>query len=180
MDFFDVVNRRHSYRGSFTDRKVPREDLCKIVEAGLKAPSGMNAQTTTFVVVDHPGLIRQITSMHKGNKAMQQARAFIACVTDVKPEPIHGQLSFQVEDCSAAVENLLLAVTALGYATVWIDGWLRGENRAETIGRLLALPEGKIVRVILPIGVPVEEHSQPEKKPFEERAWFNEYGVTEE
>ena len=164
MDFFDVVSRRHSYRGPVTDPKVPREDLRRIVEAGLKAPSGMNAQTTAFVIVDHPGTVRQIGSMHKGSKAMQQARAFIACVTDAKPEPIHG----------------LLAVTALGYATVWIDGWLRGENRAETIGSLLALPEGKIVRVILPIGVPAEEHSQPEKKPFDERAWFNEYGVTEE
>jgi hypothetical protein len=67
-------------------------------------------------------------------------------------------------------------VTALGYATVWIDGWLRVENRAATIGKMLGLPAGKIIRVLLPIGVPAETWPQKEKKPFEQRAWFNRFG----
>ncbi len=69
-----------------------------------------------------------------------------------------------------------LAVTALGYATVWIDGWVRIENHADIIGNLLGVPPQKIVRVLLPLGVPVETWSQKEKKPFEQRAWFNRYG----
>ena len=59
---------------------------------------------------------------------------------------------------------------------MWIDGWLRVEGRAEKIGKLLGLPEGKIIRVLLPVGVPAEVYKRPEKKPFEERAWFNRYG----
>jgi len=65
MDVFDVIERRHCYRGAYEGRPVPREDLRRIVEAALKAPSGKNAQTTRFVIVDDPGLVRQIAGMHE-------------------------------------------------------------------------------------------------------------------
>ena len=38
---------------------------------------------------------------------------------------------------------MLLAITALGYATVWIDGALRAEDRAQRIGQLLGVPPNK-------------------------------------
>ena len=176
MDVFEAIAKRHSYRGPFKDQPVAREDLRRIVQAGIQAPSGSNAQTTTFVVADDPDPVSEIREMHPSNQAMQQACAYIVCVVDKHPEAIYAGHTFQIEDCAAAVENMLLAVTALGYATVWIDGWLRVEGRAERIGALLGLPEGKMVRVILPVGVPVEAHQQKEKKPFEQRAWFDLYG----
>lgn len=175
MDLFETVKKRHSYRGGFTDAAVPREDLRAIVQAGLDAPSGCNAQTTRFVIVDDPKLLDHIQQMHPGNKAMQQARAYIACVVDKQPRGVYEDLSFQVEDCAAAVENMLLAATALGYASVWVDGWLRREGRAETIGNMLNVPADKIVRVILPVGVPEKDVIGPEKMGFEQRAWFNSY-----
>jgi len=178
MDVFEAIAGRHSYRGPFKEDPVPREDLRRIVEAGLLAPSGMNRQTTTFVIVDDAALVAKIAAMHPSNQAVQQAKAIIACVVDADPSAVHEGLTFEVEDCAAAVENMLLAVTALGYATVWIDGWLRGEGRAETIGEMLGLPQGKVVRVILPVGVPKEKRTQPEKMPFEERTWLNGYGAT--
>ena len=180
MDVLEAIAKRHSYRGPFRDQPVPRSDLQRIVQAGLQAPSGKNAQTTRFVIVDDADLVRKIAGMRDANKAIQQAKAFIACIIDVKPEAVYEGHAFQVEDCAAAVENMLLAVTALGYATVWIDGWLRVENRADTIGDLLGLPEGKIIRVILPIGVPIEAWPQKEKMPFAARAWFNRYGRAEQ
>jgi nitroreductase len=176
VDVFEALAKRHSYRGPFRDQPVPRADLRRIVQAGLQAPSGKNAQTTIFVIVDDADLVRQIAGMHPSNTAVQQARAFIACILDQRPAAVYEGHHFQVEDCAAAVENMLLAVTALGYATVWIDGWLRVERRAETIGRLLDLPDGKVLRVLLPLGVPTETWPQKEKKPFEARAWFNRYG----
>jgi nitroreductase len=176
MEFFTTVKKRHSYRGGFQDVAVPRQDLEKIVQVGLDAPSGKNAQTTQFVIVDDPAVTRQIAQMHPANKAMQQARAFIACILDKNPEAIYEGLAFQVEDCAAAAENMLLAITALGYASVWIDGWLRVEGRAQKIGQLIGLPDSKYIRVLLPVGVPAEDYKQPAKKPFAQRAWFNRYG----
>ncbi len=175
MDFFEAVKKRHSYRGGFTEQGVSREDLKKIIQAGLDAPSGKNCQTTRFVVVDQPGLVGQIAQMHPANKAMQQAKAFIACIVDKQPEFVYENYEFQVEDCAAAVENMLLAITATGYASVWIDGWLRVEGRNETIGRLLGVPQDKIIRILLPIGVPAKEVKGPKKMTFYERVSFNEY-----
>lgn len=175
MDLFEAIGLRHSYRGPFSEEPVPRYALQKIVQAGIQAPSGVNAQTTSFVIVDDPLLVRQIASMHAHNLAMQQARAFIACVIDKQPAAVIDGFSFQVEDCAAAVENMLLAITALGYASVWLDKWLRVEGRAEKIGQLLSIPTDKTIRILLPLGVPLETWRQKEKKPFAERAWFNRF-----
>ncbi|MHC4200577.1 MAG: nitroreductase family protein [Planctomycetota bacterium] len=175
MDLFEAVAARYSYRGAFTDEPVSRETLQKIVEAGLKAPSGKNEQTTSFVIADDLEILKAIGEMHT-MWAMQQAKAFIACVIDREPDPIYAGHAFQVEDCSAAVQNILLAVTALGLGSVWVDGWLRVEGRAEKIGELLGIPSGKVVRVILPVGVPAKQGRRPEKLPFAKRAWFNRYG----
>jgi len=173
MDLFETIERRHSYRKAFTDAPVPREDLRKIVQAGIRAPSAKNEQVATFVIVDDPQLLRQIAEVVR-RPVCDTAKAMIVCVED--PRPVIGEVSFSVEDCSAAVENMLLAVTALGYASVWLDGVLRSEQKAERVGKLLGVPPGKKVRMILPVGVPAEVVRQKEKLPFEQRAWFDRYG----
>lgn len=175
MDVFEAIARRHSYRGPFYDQSIPREDLRRIVQAGIQAPSGHNKQSTTFVIVDDPALLAELQTILPDNTALRTAPACIVCIMDKHPAATYGSYSFQVEDYAAAVENILLAVTALGYATVWVDGVLRVEQRAERIGAVLGVPDEKIVRVILPVGRPAEIHQQKEKKPFEVRAWFNRY-----
>jgi len=86
------------------------------------------------------------------------------------------QMAFGVEDCAAAVENMLLAVTAVGYATVWLDGALRLEERARRLAAILGVPDDREVRIILPLGVPRTPGAQKEKQPFDERAWYNRHG----
>jgi nitroreductase len=175
MDIFQTIANRHSYRGVFKDEAVKRDDLTKIVQAGLDAPSGCNAQTTEFVIVDNSELVSKINKMSESNKAVQTAKAYIACIVNKKPEPVYQGKAFEIEDCAAAVENMLLAITALGYASVWIDGWLRAEDRNEIISKMLGVNENKIVRIILPIGIPAEPVVAREKKLFSQRAWFNLY-----
>jgi len=177
MDLFEAIKKRHSYRGGFENKPIPRDHLRQIVQAGLDAPSGCNVQTTRFVIVDDPNLVQTIAGMHEKNKAFRQAQAFIACIVDEQPKAVYQEMSFQVEDCAAAVENMLLAITALGYGSVWVDGWLRVDGRAEAIGQRLNLPAGKRIRVLLPVGIPSEAYKQPTKMPFEQRAWFNQYGA---
>jgi nitroreductase len=175
MDLFEALQKRHSYRGPMVKEQVPRADLYTIVKAAITAPSGKNAQTTEFIIIDDHEIITKLNNLHPANTAMQQAPAMIACIIDKTPEKIYSGYDFQLEDCAAAVENMLLAVTALGYASVWIDGWLRTEGRAEIINSLLNLPEQKKVQVILPIGKPLEIWQPKEKKPFSSRVWSNQY-----
>lgn len=60
MNVFDAINSRRSYRGKFKDTPVPREDLMKIMEAGLAAPSGCNKQTTSLIAVDDPEMLSKL------------------------------------------------------------------------------------------------------------------------
>ncbi len=174
MDLFEAIEKRYSYRETFTDAPVSREDLGKIVEAGIRAPSAKNEQVVSFVIVDDPQRLNEIARI-VDRPVCHTARALIACVTD--PRPILGELSFAAEDCAASVGNMLLAVTALGYATVWLDGVLRVENKAARVAKLLGVPQRRAVRVLLPIGVAAEPGRQKEKLPFDQRAWFNQYGA---
>lgn len=141
-----------------------------MVQAGIQAPSGKNEQTTSFVIVDDPELVAKIAAI-VDKPICHSAKALIVCVSD--PRPVFHDISFAAEDCSAAVENILLAITALGYASVWMDGVLRFNNVAERIGQLLGVPEGKTVRILLPVGIPAQSVQQKEKLPFDQRAWFN-------
>jgi nitroreductase len=176
MDLFKAIAGRHSYRGLFKHEAVPRGDLEKIVQAGIQAPSGWNAQTVTFVIVDAPDILNAIRKIlpAKDYPNVASATAIIACTID--PNRICGGHCYTIEDCAAATENMLLAITALGYATVWTDGALRSDNRAERIGELLGVPKDKRVRVLLPLGIPTETGTQAGRRSFTERAWFNRYG----
>jgi nitroreductase len=176
MDLFEAISKRHSYRGEFTDAAVPRKDLEKIAQAGIQAPSGKNEQVVTFVIVDEPRLLKQIAEIVDNRPVCRSAKAMIVCVID--PRAVMGGVSFGVEDCAAAVENMLLAITALGYAGVWLDGALRTEDRAVRVGQLLGVPTERRVRVLLPLGVPAQPGHQRERRPFYRRAWFNCHGET--
>jgi nitroreductase len=170
MDIFEAIAKRYSYRSEFSKTAVPRSDLEKIVQAGIQAPSACNEQVVSFVMIDDQQLLGQIAAIID-KPFCATARAMIACVIDQRP--VYNGLSFAAEDCAAAVENMLLAITALGYAAVWLDGVLRVENRAARVAELIGVPPDKIVRIILPIGVPSTPGTQREKMPFNQRAWFN-------
>jgi nitroreductase len=104
---------------------------------------------------------------------MASAPAVIVAVCDIEAN-VEG-MRFWVEDCAAATENALLAIAALGYASCWIDGALQREGRAEKAAALLGVPRSRIVRIVLPVGVPDEPGTRQAKKPFSERVWSNAY-----
>jgi len=177
MELFEAMELRHSYRGAYSDAPLPESDVRRIVQAGIQAPSGYNSQDTTFVIVDDRELIAQIAAILGNTPVFRTAPLLIACVVEVEPQVPEGRMAFPIENCAAAVENMLLAATALGYASLWYDGSLRREGRNRAIGQLLGLEEGLVVQVLLPVGVPLEEKAQAAKKPFSQRAWFNRYGA---
>ena len=172
MDLFTAIANRHSYRGEYLSHPVPREHLHQIVQAGIQAPSGCNAQTTSFIVVDDPALVMQIREI-VARPFLATVPAFIACLIDSRP--VYKNCSFAAEDCAAATENMLLAITALGYASVWLDGVLRTQKIKETLAALLKVPADREIRILLPVGQPATPALQKEKMPFEQRAWFNVY-----
>ena len=49
MNVLEAISKRHSYRGKFKPDPIPRENLIKIMQAGLAEPSGCNKQTTSLM-----------------------------------------------------------------------------------------------------------------------------------
>jgi len=166
MDFFEAAAKRYSHRANYTNAPVPEADLVKIVTAGLQAPSGGNKQTTDFIIVTNPDIRRELSNILVCD-AIRTAPAIIVGLT--KYDPFDFGLAFEVEDYSAAVQNILLAATALGYASCWFDGTTRLDGRDKKMATLLGVAENYSVRTLLPIGVP-ENHGLPaSRKPFSER-----------
>jgi nitroreductase len=176
MDIFECIQKRYSYRGPYKNTPVPREDLEKILRAGLAAPSGCNKQTTSLIGLDDNEILSSITSIvNKNGFKGKNAPAGICVLT----QRIAGyeNVYFNVQDYAAAIENMLIAITALGYASCWVEGQVTESNKTqEQIAKLLKLPKEYIVVGFLPVGVPEEEGKRPLYKEFSERAWFNIYG----
>ncbi len=172
MDFFEAVAQRGSYREEFLAEEVTQADLTQILTAGIRAPSGYNYQTPAFVAVTDKTLLGEIAELMPTG-ATETAPAMIVILSEFRQAD--NGLSFEVEDYAAAAENILLAITALGYAGVWMDGMTKLGNNGEKLEKLLNVPEGKRVRTLIPLGRPAKPVVQKEKLPFSERVSFNRF-----
>jgi len=179
MDIIECIQRRYSYRGSYKNTLVPREDLEKILKAGLAAPSGCNKQTTSLIGLDDDKILNSITSIINKNGFEGKNAPVGICVLTQKI-PGYANVYFNVQDYAAAIENMLIAITALGYASCWVEGQVTENSETqEQIAKLLKLPSNYIVVAFLPVGVPEKEGKRPFYKAFSERAWYNIYGNNE-
>ena len=61
--FLELIHSRHSFRGEYQAVPVKREDLIKIMQAGIDAPSGCNKQTTSFIAIDDPHILKQLLNV---------------------------------------------------------------------------------------------------------------------
>jgi len=178
MDTLETIKNRHSFRGSYKNTSIPREDLRKILEAGLAAPSACNKQTTSLIALDNPELVSSMLSLVKKNGFRgtgENPPAGICVLTQQVPS--YEDKYFYTQDYAAAIQNMLLAITALGYASCWIEGQVTKDAQTQQqIAKLLNIPEDYTVVGFLPVGTAETEINPPVYKSFEERAWFNRFG----
>jgi len=173
MSVLDIIHKRRSYRGEYEAAAVPREDLRAIMEAGLAAPSGCNMQTTSLIAVDDPAVLEQLRAVIDPPVA-ETAPAVICVLT--RRVAAYRDKCFAVQDYSAAIENMLLAITALGYQSCWYEGHITDDDRiCDKMADILAVPKEYELVCMLPVGIGKSEAKAPPKKLFHERAWFNGY-----
>ena len=174
MNTFEAILARRSYRGDYLPDPVPREHLVKILEAGLAAPSGCNKQTTSLVAVDDPRLLARLKAAC--DPPIAQTAPAMICVL-ARRVIAYRDRCFATQDYSAAIENMLLAIADLGYASCWYEGHITDVDRiGDKMARILGAPEDCEMVCVLPVGVPAGEPKPREKQPFAARAWFNGYG----
>ena len=172
-DIFEIIESRSSYRGTYKNEKIPREDLIKIMEAGHAAPSGCNKQTTSLIAVDEPELLKELLAMI--DPPVCETAPAVICVLTQKICAYRDK-RFNVQDYSAAIQNMLLAIKALGYESCWYEGHITDDdNIGAKLAERLGVPEGYDLVCVLPVGIADEPLKRVSKKPFEERAWFNRF-----
>ncbi|MBR3764249.1 MAG: nitroreductase family protein [Clostridia bacterium] len=171
MNTLDAIIARRSYRGKYDSTPVPREHLQLIMEAGLRAPSGCNKQTTSLIAVDDPDLLRRLHAVIQPPIG-ETAPAMICVLT--RPIIAYRDRTFFVQDYSAAIQNMLLAIADLGYDSCWIEGHVTDTDRiGDQMAQILGVPEEYQLVCFLPVGKALEEVRPPKKLPFESRCSFN-------
>jgi nitroreductase len=161
MDTLEAICKRRSVR-RYTNDAVPKADLEIIVDAGRLAATGSNRQPWDFVVVTDQATIAQFKT---AGAWIDQASAVIVVVMD-------PQSRWWIEDGAAAIENMLLASTALGYGSCWVEG--DALPREEQFKTLLGVPRAKRLMALVPIGVAAESPA-PEKKPLAQVLHWEKY-----
>jgi len=167
----DTIKTRTSYRGKYKDTTVPKDDLIKIMEAGLAAPSGCNMQTTSLIAVDDADVLKKLRKVI--DPPVAETAPAIICVLTQRVIAYRDRC-FNIQDYSAAIQNMLLAAVELGYQSCWYEGQI---TDADAIGRKMAdilnVPQDYELICFLPIGMASQPIKYAAKKPFSERAWFN-------
>ena len=164
MDLFEAIETRASVR-AYDPVEIPEQDLMKILDAGRHAPSGGNRQPLQYVLVRDP---KTLKALERVQNSLATASAAVGIIAD----PAVSR--WWLEDAAAAAENMLLAIHALGYASVWVEGTLLKEE--EFARTLLGVPKEKRFVILLPIGKAPQKTPQADKKPLKEILWRERYG----
>lgn len=160
---------------------VSREDILTVLDAANQAPSALNRQQWEFLIVTGNKILemgrsyRSTLDEYLSHWDASPMRDFItreefirfaetyggAPVVIVVLTPTDEIANFRkanLESASAALENLLLAATALGLGTCWMTGPLRDEK---TLRRILSVPDDREIVAITPLGYPEKIPAAP-------------------
>ncbi len=125
--YLKAIHSRRSIR-KFEDKAVSEENIKDILSAAMMAPSAGNAQPWQFVVVDDRDKLNAVPDINEYAAMAKNAPLGILVCGDLSLEKYAG---YWVQDCSAAIQNLLLATHAKGLGAVWtgihpIEGRVQG------------------------------------------------------
>ena len=170
----ETIMSRRSIR-QYKDQVVPRELLDKIVECGINAPNGMNAQQWEVRIVDNPEWLKRVTEVQKKSSEgtpmakmfedpnMKNAFRNAPAVIFIAHKP---GLCTQV-DCGLMAGNMVLSAKSLGLGSVCMMGPLGFFSRPEGKPFLqeLGLSEGYELLLCVGVGYADEEpEARPRKK----------------
>ena len=122
MEFIDVLLNRRSTR-KFNDRKITKEELDKILKAGLLAPSSRNRKPINFLVVERKETLKELAdAKDRGAELIAGADKAIVVVADTMISDTW------CEDSSIALTYLHLAATDLGIGSCWVQIHMRKKD----------------------------------------------------
>ena len=154
----EAIRNRRSIR-KYLDKPVQEEKLEILLRSAMQAPSAMNTQPWEFVVSQKREVMEQIPEIHPYAQMVADAGAVIIVCGN---KNLQSEIGYIVEDCSAAVQNILIEAVNQNLGAVWLGVYPRAERMKE-IASLFNLPEHIVPIAIVSIGIPGET------KEFEDR-----------
>jgi len=156
----NILTRRSVRK--YTGSPVSREDLTLIVKAGMAAPSSRDTRHFRFVVVDDEVQAKKLGEALPYAKMLFTAKHAIVVCSDLAQAHGGSSTDYWAQDCSAAVENVLLAAHALGLGSCWTAAHPRPE-RVAVVRDIMGLPETVMPLCVVAIGVPAGEEAPRDK-----------------
>ncbi len=173
MDFWQVVEERHSVRDFDAERDVSPEMVQRILGAAIRAPSAGNCQPWHFVVVRSERARKRLAEAAYGQWFVAEAPVVIVvCADPARSSWRYGSRGVQLyclQDTAAATEHILLAVTALGLGACWVGAF---DERATS--HALSLPSDLRPVAIVPIGYPADHPHRTSRRSLKEVVTFGE------
>ncbi|MBN2573766.1 MAG: nitroreductase family protein [Deltaproteobacteria bacterium] len=142
---------------------VSDEIVADLLAAAMAAPSACKKDPWRFVVVRDRDRLAAIAAVLPNGKMLTSAAVGIAVCGDLGAAH-GGELGYLLQDCSAAIENLLLAAHALGLGACWLGVYPR-RTRIEALTKILRLPDNVLPVSCVAVGWPAEK--QPARTRFE-------------
>ena len=149
---------RRSIRKYRDGEPVGAEALQALLEAAMSAPSAMAQDPWRFLVLRERDALAALAEILPYGKMLNQAALGIVVCGDIA-RANRQQLSYLLQDCSAATENILLAAHLLGLGAVWL-GVHPNEDRITGVRRRFGVPEDILPVAAISIGHPAE-HPEP-------------------
>jgi len=169
MDAMEAILSRRSIR-RYTDKQVSDEVVKELLEAAMSAPSAGNEQPWHFVIITDRQILNEIPKIHPYSGMLKEAPLAVLICGD---ESLQKYKVYWVQDCSAATENLLIAINAKGLGGVWL-GVYPIEDRVKGIRKLLGMPENVIPFSLISVGYPAEQ-KPPANRYDESRVHHNKW-----
>jgi nitroreductase len=164
---FDIMYNRRSIRRYVQDKPVEQDKILMLLKAAMSAPSACNLQPWEFIVVTEEDRLNQLKDCidSENGRYYNAPAAFVVCSnTSYIPWEGDGEM-----DCSAAIENILLAAAAMELGTVWI-----GAVDDDAVRKLFDIPEHVAVISVVFFGYPAEQKA-PRTQYTEEAVYWQKY-----
>jgi nitroreductase len=138
----------------YSAEAVSEAAVQQLLEAAMAAPSAVAKDPWRFVVIRNRQTLSDMASALPNGQMLASAGLGIAVCGDL--EVAHDQqLSYLLQDCSAAIENLLLCAHILGLGACWLGVHPR-EQRMKALKQMLSLPPSVIPIACIATGHPGE------------------------
>ncbi len=156
MELLDAIRTRVSVR-RYDGRKVDTDIIGKILRAGMCAPSASDRRPWKLWVVENEDTINMLATATPHAVPAHGAPLVIVVGNDSSISTGMG-----VIDCSALIQNMLLAIHDMGLGAVWIGCWPHEDRQANVRG-ILNIPDGIEIVSFIVVGHPAE-HPEPKDK----------------